>query len=64
VKHLEERFLNQGVPERATVISDDFVWPTGSTLESYAFSQMVALALHYRKQLSSSNKNEDCQLCN
>jgi hypothetical protein len=30
-KYLEERFLDQGVSRRATVIFYNFAWPTGST---------------------------------
>jgi hypothetical protein len=48
MKYLQERFLIQGVIERATVISDNFVWPTGSALESYCVSEVVALAHHYK----------------
>jgi hypothetical protein len=60
MKYLEEPFWSQGVIERTKVIPDNFAWPIGSTLESYSVSEVVAMSHHYKKQLSSLNKNEDC----
>jgi hypothetical protein len=49
VKYLEERFFNQGVIERSTTIFDTLTWPTGSALEDYGVSEVVALAEHFKK---------------
>jgi hypothetical protein len=45
-KCLKENCLNQGV------IFDNFAWLTESTLESYGFSEVVALTQNYKTQLS------------
>jgi hypothetical protein len=65
-KCLEVNCLNQGINEKAKVISDNFTWLTESTLKSYGFSEEVALTQTYKTQFSSLNKNKDCMpaVCN
>jgi hypothetical protein len=56
----ENDFFNQGVIERSTTIFDTFTWPTGSALEDYGVNEVLAVDEHFKKQLSLTNKNEDC----
>jgi hypothetical protein len=60
VKCLEEQFLNQGVIEISTTIFDTFAWPIGSALKDYGVNDVVALAEHFKKQISLTKMNEDC----
>jgi hypothetical protein len=55
VKYLKEH-LNQG----NTAVFYTFAWPTGIAVEDYDVSKVTALAQHFKKQLSSANKNDNC----
>jgi hypothetical protein len=52
----------QGPPQ----LFDTFAWPTGSTPEDFGINDILTLAKHFNKQLSTSNMKDECKqaLCN
>jgi hypothetical protein len=59
-------FFHQGNFERSTTVFYAFTWPTGRRLEDFGVNEILTLAHHINRQLSTSDTNNECKqaLCN